>query len=248
MFLSSLQRVLSLAVIVCFSSLAIADSHDSQGEMIITNISQGVFQHTSYFKTDSFGLVSSNGLIVVQDKDAYLVDTPWTQQDTVKLVQWITNQGLTLKASISTHSHDDRTAGIAYLNSQGITTHVSEQTNQILTEQHKAQANSAFKGNRFSFANGLIEVQYLGAGHTLDNLVVWLPKSHILFGGCLVKSAASKSMGYIAEASLTDWPTTLANVKTAYPNAEIVVPGHGEIGTIELLDHTKTLVTDHLAK
>ena len=78
--------------------------------------------------------------------------------------------------------------------------------------------------------------------------MVWLPKAQLLFGGCLVKSAHSKSMGYIAEASLTDWPVTISKVKATYPDAEVIVPGHGAIGNAQLLDHTQGLVNDFLAK
>ncbi|MEH6465051.1 MAG: subclass B1 metallo-beta-lactamase [Shewanella psychromarinicola] len=237
-------------------------SADSSGQLTITPITSialvkanqaqsaqiQLFEYQSYFKTDDFGLVDANGLVVVEGKDAYLIDTPWSEKDTLALVDWIKQQGFVLKASISTHSHADRTAGINYLNSIGVSTHVSAMTQKILAKQDQALANQPFNGNSFTLANGLLEARYLGAGHTVDNIVVWIPKAQLLFGGCLVKSAHSKSMGYIAESSLTDWPITISKVKAAFPDAEVVVPGHGAIGNVELLDHTQGLVKDYLTK
>ncbi|MBV1911614.1 MAG: hypothetical protein KUG78_20145 [Kangiellaceae bacterium] len=48
-----------------------------------------------------------------------------------------------------------------------------------------------------------------GEGHTIDNLVVWLPQSKLLYGGCLIKSEKSKSLGYVAEASFDLWEGTI---------------------------------------
>lgn len=69
-----------------------------------------------------------------------------------------------------------------------------------------------------------IEVYYPGHGHTKDNIVVWLPNSHILFAGCLIKSLESKTLGYIKEANLDTWPMTAKNLLERYPDAEIVMP------------------------
>jgi metallo-beta-lactamase class B/metallo-beta-lactamase class B GIM len=255
------SRILILLVgFICCVPLAM--SAESSGQLTITQLSSNalvtanqaqatqiqLFEYQSYFKTEDFGLVDANGLVVVEGKEAYLIDTPWSEKDTIALVEWIKQQGFVLKASISTHSHADRTAGIGYLNSIGVSTHVSAMTQKILTTHHQTLANQPFDGDSFILANGLLEARYLGAGHTIDNIVVWLPKAQLLFGGCLVKSAHSKSMGYIAEASLTDWPVTISKVKATYPDAEVIVPGHGAIGNAQLLDHTQGLVNDFLAK
>ena len=47
---------------------------------------------------------------------------------------------------------------------------------------------------------GTIEVFFPGAGHTRDNLVVWLPEHRVLFGGCMVKSARGRTPGNLADA------------------------------------------------
>ena len=71
--------------------------------------------------------------------------------------------------------------------------------------------------------------------------MVWIPSANVLFGGCLVKRQGG-TKGYIDEADLEAWPETLRKLKAAYPQAEVVVPGHGRPGTLEYLDYTIELV------
>ena len=82
---------------------------------------------------------------------------------------------------------------------------------------------------------------YFGAGHTTDNVVVWLPSQGILFGGCLIKSLDSQSLGNTADGDLKAYPTTLQKVLAAYNHAKIVVPGHGDWGGTDLIEHTLKL-------
>ena len=89
-----------------------------------------------------------------------------------------------------------------------------------------------------TLGNTPIVLAYHGGGHTVDNIVAWLPEQHILFGGCLVKAAGAKNLGNTKEADLAAWPETLQRVLDAFPEAEIVVPGHGPYGGKELIFHT----------
>jgi glyoxylase-like metal-dependent hydrolase (beta-lactamase superfamily II) len=206
--------------------------------MEIVEITEGVFLHTSYMQTESWGFVASNGLIKIKNGDAYIIDFPWPSSDTEKLVQWINDSGYNLKASISTHFHDDRASGIGYLNSQQIPTYASARTNALLELARKPTATVAFSEADYSVLEGVIEAFYPGAGHTEDNLVVWLPEEQILIGGCLVKSAESRNLGNLEDASVEDYPATLQKVMERYPQADTVVPGHGALGALELLRHT----------
>jgi glyoxylase-like metal-dependent hydrolase (beta-lactamase superfamily II) len=90
----------------------------------------------------------------------------------------------------------------------------------------------------------LVEVYDLGAGHTEDNLVVWLPAQKILFGGCLIKSLNSSVLGYTAEADMQAWPLTVAKVQAQFPQMKMVVPGHGKVGDKALLTHTIALLNN----
>lgn len=214
----------------------------------ITKIQQNIYLHKSYNDVKGFGLVSSNGLIVIEDDKAFIVDTPWSEKDTEILVNWIKDKHYHLLGSVSTHSHDDRTAGIAWMKRQKIPTYATALTNEILNKAGKTQAQHNLEAVESTLADGMIKTYYPGEGHAVDNIVVWLPKSKILFGGCLVRSMASKSLGYTGEANIDQWGSSVEKIQKKFSDAEYVIPGHGRVGDIELLQHTKLLVNKQLLK
>ena len=228
------------------SGLAIANQNN--GEMEIQKIADNVFLHTSYAELPQIGYYPSNGLVVLDGTNAYIIDTPWLEKDTQVLLEWIERSGFALKASISTHFHADRTSGIGYLNNHSIETYASELTNQHLESVGGEKATSAFEGPEFSLLKDKIEVYYPGAGHTQDNIVVWLPESQILFGGCLIRNLETNSMGNTADGSLSDWANTVQNVVDKFPAVKRVVPGHEAIGGAELLAHTIELAEKNFNK
>ncbi|ABE54111.1 Beta-lactamase [Shewanella denitrificans OS217] len=239
-------RVLSVVSLLSVNVLGInlaqaVTSEESVPKFSIEPLANNVYLHQSFQQTESFGLVGANGLVVINEGKAFIVDTPWSESDTAVLVDWIKEQGYQLVGSVSTHSHEDRTAGIGWLNAHSIPTFASELTNQILKESEKPLASHPFALPQASLFDGQLEAFYPGGGHALDNLVVWLPKSNILFGGCLVRSLDSTSLGYTGEAVLEQWPTSAMKVLAKFPDVELVVPGHGEPGDKQLLIHTKAL-------
>jgi len=215
-------------------------------QLSIEPLAGGVYLHQSYHQTQSFGLVSANGLVVVNDGQAHLIDTPWSEPDTEQLVTWIHDQGWQLAGSLSTHSHEDRAGGIGWLNKQGISTHALALTNDILQANGKPSAAKAFTGPAYSWVPGTLEVYYPGGGHTVDNVVVWLPKHRLLFGGCLIRSMAAKGLGYTGEAKIDQWADSVQRVIHRYPDVRTVIPGHGRIGDGVLLRHTHELAKKQL--
>ena len=207
----------------------------------ITKLTDNVYQHISYKKVGSHGVVGASGLVVIDGANAHIIDTPWTVRDTKKLVSWIASKNLTLKSAVVTHFHPDASGGLSYLNSLQIKTYATPLTNELLDSKNRAKSNHEIKGNEYELLTNKIEVFYPGAGHSQDNVVVWLAKEKILFGGCFVKSIESKGLGYTGHASVEDWPISIQNVINKYPNVDKVVPGHGEIGDISLLRHTAQL-------
>lgn len=221
-----------LVILVAAATCAAAN------ELQIKEIDSGVYLHTSYKVIDGYGLVDSNGLVVINGQNAIIVDTPWSQSDTRNLLLWIERKGLKVEAAISTHFHEDRTAGIQVLNSASIPTYTSKLTNEILRREGKPTASNVFNDAEFILAEGLVEVFYPGAGHTEDNLVVWLPKSKILFGGCLVRSLEWDGLGFTGDAYVNRWADSVRKIRSKYAKIKTVVPGHGEAGDISILDHT----------
>jgi len=87
-----------------------------------------------------------------------------------------------------------------------------------------------------------IECYYFGAAHSTDNIVVWIPSEKILFAGCMAKEMKATTKGNLADADLKAWPNTIKKVMAKFPSTRIVIPGHGDAGGLELLQHTLDVV------
>ena len=83
----------------------------------------------------------------------------------------------------------------------------------------------------------IVAVRFFGPGHTADNVLGYFEKEQVLFGGCLIKELDA-TKGYLGDAVVGEWSTTVGRVKQAYPNLKWVVPGHGKVGDVSLLDYT----------
>ena len=228
--------ILVFSFLACINS-SLVNADIKNGEMEIVQINDNVYQHISYNLWKN-KFTPSNGLIVLDQKNAYIIDTPWRKEDTKNLVAWIKQQNLNLRASISTHFHDDRASGIEYLNKIGVKTVASHRTNQLLKRENKTPATIGFESDNYWFLKDKIHAYYPGAGHSMDNIVVWLAEHKILVGGCLIRSAESRGMGYTADGSVKDWSKSVSKVKKKFSDIKIVFPGHGKLGDQSLLSHT----------
>jgi glyoxylase-like metal-dependent hydrolase (beta-lactamase superfamily II) len=82
-------------------------------------------------------------------------------------------------------------------------------------------------------------VFYPGAGHTIDNVVAWVPSDGVLFAGCLVKSITAPDLGNVADADLGAYPATIRRLADTY-RPRHVIPGHGTIAG-DSIAHTSAL-------
>lgn len=208
----------------------------------IDKVSAKMYIHVSYAET-KWGRVASNGLILVEDGKAFIFDTPMDEATTVELVKFIRDS---LRANITgfvaNHWHDDCIGGLAYLHSLGIKSYANRMTAELAKKNGYAVPENTFTDSlELQLGKQKIFCFYPGAAHTLDNIVVWFPGENILFGGCMVKEMKTNSMGNIVDGDLKAWPITITKVMDKFPNAWLVVPGHGQPGGLELLKHTYEL-------
>lgn len=175
-------------------------------------------------------IIDSNSLVYINGKDAYLVDTPWNSSNMPQLMTWIEKRGLTLRKVVFTHSHEDRTAGLGYLQNHKIETYASTLTNELLEEDNQKITTHEILGNELILVKNKIEIFYPGEGHTKDNLVVWLPEEKVLFGGCLIRANETDNLGWTGDANINDWADSAKKVLTKYPQAKLIIPGHGKVG------------------
>ncbi len=57
----------------------------------------------------------------------------------------------------------------------------------------------------------------------------------------MVKEMRATSLGDTADGDLAAYPHTIRKVVEKFGNADFVIPGHGQYGGVELLEHTIAL-------
>jgi metallo-beta-lactamase class B len=213
-------------------------------DVFIERIADHVWRHVSYKNLPNLGRVPSNGGIAQFGTDILLIDSAWTNAQTNLILDWIHNElHANPSVAVITHAHDDRLGGIHEIHTRGIRTVSSTLTAESAKQQGLEVPQQTFDERLTLTLGGReIEVRYPGPGHTRDNIVVWIPDRHILFGGCLIKAAQAKDLGNTKDADLGQWPKTIEKVAQEFPRARIVVPGHGDPSGKEALTRTLELL------
>lgn len=209
-------------------------------DITLVKIADNAFIHISYTNDSQFGRFPSNGLILINNNEAFLFDTPITILQTEELVDFTTDSlKLKIIGFAPNHWHNDCTGGLDYLKRIGVKTYANQLTIDILKQKGQSYPESGFKDSLQLFLGDKeILCYYLGAAHSMDNIVVWIPSEQILFAGCMAKSINSTNLGNTVDGNLNAYPTTIQKVIDKFPEAKIVIPGHGNFGRIELLTHT----------
>lgn len=206
----------------------------------IKPLNNNVFAHISYLQTNDFGKVECNGMVYFNQDEAVVFDTPSDDVTSKELIEWIEKeQKKKIVAVVVTHFHIDCWGGLNQFHNSNIMSYASQKTIAIMNEkglellpQHEFNNMIEIKvGDAFT------QVKHFGAGHTIDNMIGYVPEEKALFGGCLVKSV-NASKGNLEDADVSEWSTTVEKIKQEFPDLEIVIPGHGKSGGIELLDYT----------
>lgn len=207
--------------------------------LIITQISENAFVHTSFKQTEDFGYVPCNGLIVTNNHEVIIFDTPTNDSAADFLINWVDEKlNGTINAVIPTHFHDDCLGGLGAFHRRKIPSYANDKTIELAKKDGAVVPINAFKDSLIlQMGSEIVIAKYFGEGHTKDNIIGYFPSENIMFGGCLIKELKA-SKGYLGDANLMSWSHTVALVKQTYPNVQIVVPGHGRFGSQKLLDYT----------
>lgn len=239
---------LSFIVVSCSSQHAEFKSKEiyKSNDLVITQISENAFIHTSFKQTNDFGNVPCNGLVVKNNHETIVFDTPINDKSSEELIQWI-NETLHSKinAVVPTHFHDDSMGGLQAFHKKNIPSYAYTKTIELARENNFTAPENSFNHSIvLKVGNEKVITKFFGEGHTRDNVVGYFPSEKILFGGCLLKELEA-SKGYLGDANVSSWSNTVEKVKKEYPNVKIVIPGHGEYGDKKLLDYTITLFKTH---
>lgn len=240
-----------LVALLCLPLLATGVFLGAQDKVVlradveIIPLAPGVWRHVTWKDFGHGRKVPANGLIVVENGHAALVDTPWTPEQTAVLLDWAEKE---LKARVEIavvgHSHVDCLGGLPEVHKRGIRSIGLDRTRELALKAGVEAPKETFAGSTQLAVGGLeVELFHPGAGHTADNIVTWIPAKQVQFGGCFVKSADARSLGNTDESDLAAWPASLARLRDRFPGAQKIVPGHGDPGGWELVENTLRLLS-----
>ena len=240
-----LITLISFAVLNCTSqkssSFESKELHKSK-DLVITQIAENAFQHTSFKQTDEFGYVPCNGLIVRNNSEVIVFDTPTNDKSAEELIKWIKETlHCKINAIIPTHFHDDCLGGLKAFHENNVPSYAYFKTIALAKENSLPVPQNSFQDSLIlKVGNENITAKFFGEGHTKDNVIGYFPSENVMFGGCLIKTLGA-SKGYLGDANVADWSNTVEKIKKAYPKVKVVVPGHGNYGNSKLLDYTSKL-------
>ena len=210
------------------------------GDVEVFQVAEGIWLHTTYYKLPNLGRYPANGIIIISGNNSLMIDLPWTNKQAEILFDWIEKKHkATINAVVPTHSHTDCAGGLAEAHKRDADSWAFIETIEKLEKGKGTVPKNGFaKTKRLECGDVVIELAYLGGGHTTDNIVAWIPNQKVLFAGCLVKSLDAKNLGNTKEADLDNYPKTLKTVLQNYTDAKMIVPGHGKPGSLQLIKHT----------
>lgn len=219
-------------------ALAFASHADVEEKKVsFDKLAEGVYAYTAEGDPNTGIIIGDDGVMVI-DAQA----TPVMAEDVIRRIREVTDKPI--KYVVLSHYHAVRVMGASAYNAEQII--ASEATYDLVVERGQQDFESEVERfprlfNAVESVPGLtwptltfkeemtlymgereVKIMHLGKGHTKGDTVVWLPKEKILFSGDLVEYDATP---YTGDAYLTDWPTTLDNIKALNP--EKLVPGRG---------------------
>lgn len=208
-------------------------------DLIIIQISENAFLHTSFLQTNDFGKVPCNGMVVRNSNEVVVFDTPTNNKSAEDLINFFGEKlHCKINAVVPTHFHDDCLGGLASFHKSKIPSFGNFSTIELAKTNNVVVPKNGFNDSlKLNIGNTYAVVKYFGQGHTKDNVVGYFPNENILFGGCLIKELDA-TKGFLGDANVSEWSNTVEKVKQQFPNVQIVIPGHGKIGGKDLLDYT----------
>lgn len=243
LFLLSVISIITLSCSTQKKKLQSKKVYQSE-TLIITQVSPNVYQHTSFLQTESFGNVPCNGMIVHNNNETVVFDTPVNDEISEELIQWIQhNLKSKINAIVPTHFHDDCLGGLHAFHKHKIASIGNEKTIEIAKEKNLPIPLKSFTNQeKIAVGKHFVTLYFFGEGHTKDNIVAYYPHEKALFGGCLIKEL-NATKGNLADANETAWAATAIQLKSTITDVQIVIPGHGAVGNSDLIDYTIKLFT-----
>lgn len=181
-----------------------------------------------------------NAVIVLGEKGTVVVDTHVTLEDgqAVKQMAVESSGSRPVLAVVITHEHSDHIAGNQYFDCNIISSRACrdeiiasrESLNRRIEGLSVTPPNIAYEEKLlFSLGDLTLEMRHEG-GHCKGESSIFIPELNTLITGDLVFNGREP---YVGSADFPQWITALSRLYAMDP--EIVIPGHGQIGTKSIL-------------
>lgn len=205
----------------------------------ISHLTGDFYIYTTYNAYEN-SRVPANGMYLVTNSGVVMFDTPWDTTQFQPLLDTIkVRHNKNVVMCFATHWHSDKTAGLEYYRQQGIKTYTTVLTDELSKKNDKKRAeflmlkDTTFNAGQYSF-----EIYYPGQGHTVDNIVIWFKKEKILYGGCLIKGVDDENLGYLGDANVIEYASTLENVQEKCRNPKFIIVAHSDWKNTNSLKHS----------
>lgn len=228
--------ILTLAFIFTLANIF---GQATNAKLKISHLTGDFYIYTTY-NTYQESQVPANGMYLVTNIGVVMFDTPW---DTTQFQPLLDSIKLKHNKSVimcfATHWHSDKTAGLEYYRQKGIKTYTTILTDELSKKNNKKRAeflmanDTVFNVGQYSF-----ETYYPGPGHTEDNIVIWFKKEKILYGGCLIKGADDKDLGFLGDGNAIEYAATLKNVQKKCRNPKFIIIAHSDWKDLNSLKHS----------
>ncbi len=207
-----------------------------------TEVGTGVFvrRYTFY----------DQNITAIRGDDGFcIVDTRLTHRQADEILADLKELSpLPVRAVVNTHGHSDHAFGNARFRPAPIWGHTRAATMVGATGERQRAATAAAMPEYaeelaeveldppdrlfdvettvpFDAGGRVVELRYLGRGHTDNDIVVLIPDADVLLAGDLVENDATP---YFGDGFPMDWPATVEALVALVTG--VVVPGHGSVG------------------
>ena len=212
----------------------------TEKEATLESLADGVYAYTAQGDPNVGCIVGTDAVLAIEARATPLMAQRWI--DVIR-----TFSDLPFDDLVLTHYHAVRVLGASAFKARRI---VAQRATAEWIEERGAQDWASEQGRmprlfagaetipgltrpthtfedamHIDLGNRVVELRYLGRGHTAGDLVVWLPEERICFAGDLVEARAAPYMG---DAHIGDWRGATLDAVAAL-GAEQMVGGRGPV-------------------
>jgi glyoxylase-like metal-dependent hydrolase (beta-lactamase superfamily II) len=241
------------------SAKPFASSADlAEKEATLEELADGVYAYTAQGDPNVGCVIGTDAILAIEARA-----TPVMAQHWIDVIRTLTDKPF--GDLVLTHYHAVRVLGASAFGARRI---VTTQRTAGLIEERGAQDWASEQGRmprlfqgaetipgltrpthtfdeqmEIDLGNRVVELRFVGRGHTSGDLVVWLPDERICFAGDLVEARAAPYMG---DAHIGDWRSRTLD-RVAQLGAEQMVGGRGPVvrgaAVAQAIDDTRAFLT-----